>query len=170
MGGFGAAEDKSRHATTKRNYGFVRFYEKMIGDLAETYGLFLAPGGAKHGTPTIATRDVAEMIVGAALYEGTDDLLIEASGPEWLTWRQIADIIGEKTGRKIRILPLPAWLARLNQGLATPFSTPAANVFALMGFVASYQPRWESASVVRRFGLPKQWTVSDYLDANYVRK
>ena len=47
---------------------------------------------------------------------------------------------------------------------------PAANVFALMGFVASYQPRWESASVVRRFGLPKQWTVSDYLDANYVRK
>ena len=78
------------------------------------------------------------MIVAAALTEDTDDVLIEASGPEWLTWRQIADIIGEKTGRRIRIIPLPAWLARLDQALAAPFSKPAANIFALMGFVAAY--------------------------------
>ena len=170
MGGFGGAADHSHHATTGREYGFVKLYMRMIGNLVEKHGLMLAPGGAKHGTPTIATRDVAEMIVGAALYEGRDDLLIEAGGPEWLTWRQIADIIGEKTGRKIRIIPLPAWLARLNQLLAAPFSKPAANIFALMSFVASYQPRWDSAPVVRRFGLPRQMTVSDYLDANYVRK
>lgn len=170
MGGFGGAEDKSRHATTKRNYGFVRTYMKLVGSLVENYGLMLAPGGASHGTPIIATRDVAEMIVGAALYEGTDNLLIEASGPEWLTWRQIADIVGEKTGRKIKIIPLPAWLARLNQSLVTPFSRPAANIFALMGFVASYQPRWDSAPVVTRFNLPRQLTVADYIDANYVRK
>ena len=170
MGGFGGAADRSHHATTKRNYGFVKLYLRLIGGLVENHGLMIAPGGAKHGTPTIATRDVAEMIVAAALYEGTEDLLIEAGGPQWLTWRQIADIIGEKTGRKIRIIPLPAWLARLNQFLATPFSKPAANIFALMSFVASYQPRWSSAEVVRRFDLPKQLTVSDYLDANYVRK
>ena len=170
MGGFGGAADRSHHATTKREYGFVKLYMRMIGNLVEKHGLMIAPGGAQHGTPTIATRDVAEMIVGAALYEGTDDLLIEAGGPEWLTWRQIADIIGEKTGRKIRIIPLPAWLARINQVLATPFSKPAANIFALMSFVASYQPRWNSADVVRRFDLPPQLTVSDYLDANYVRK
>lgn len=170
MGGFGGAADRSAHATTKRDYGFVKLYMKMICNLSEKHGLFLAPGGASHGTPTISTRDVAEMIVGAALYEGTDNLLIEASGPEWLTWRQIADVIGEKTGRKIRIIPLPAWLARFNQWLATPFSKPAANIFALMSFVASYQPRWDSAPVVKRFGLPKQWTVSDYLDLNYLTK
>ena len=170
MGGFGGAADRSHHATTKREYGFVKLYMRIIGNLVEKHGLMIAPGGAQHGTPTIATRDVAEMIVGAALYEGTDDLLIEAGGPEWLTWRQIADIIGEKTGRKIRIIPLPAWLARMNQVLATPFSKPAANIFALMSFVASYQPRWNSADVVRRFDLPQQLTVSDYLDANYVRK
>ena len=169
MGGFGGAADHSHHATTKREYGFVKLYMKMIGGLVEKHDLMLAPGGAKHAPPTIATRDVAEMIVGAALYEGTDDLLIEAGGPQWLTWRQIADIVGEKTGRRIRIIPLPAWLARLNQVLATPFSKPAANIFALMSFVASYQPRWNSAEVVRRFNLPKQMTVSDYLDANYVR-
>ena len=170
MGGFGGAADKSQHATTKREYGFVKLYMKMIGNLVEKHGLMLAPGGAKHGTPTIATRDVAEMIVGAALYEGTDNLLIEASGPQYLTWRQIADIIGEKTGRKIRIIPLPAWLARFNQLAVTPFSRPMANIFALMSFVASFQPHWDSAPVVRRFNLPKQMSVSDYLDANYVRK
>lgn len=169
MGGFGGAADRSHHATTKREYGFVKLYMKLIGGLVERHGLMIAPGGANHGTPTIATRDVAEMIVGAALYEGSDDLLIEAGGPQWLTWRQIADIIGEKTGRKIRIIPLPAWLARLNQVLATPFSKPAANIFAIMGFVAAYQPRWSSAKVVRRFDLPPQMTVSDYLDANYAR-
>ena len=170
LGGFGGAADRSHHATTKRNYGLVKFYTNLIGNLVEKHGLFIAPGGANHGSPTIATRDVAEMIAGAALYEGSDDLLIEAGGPQYLTWRQIADVIGEKTGRKIRIIPLPAWLARLNQALATPFSKPAANIFALMGFVAAYQPRWDSADIVRRFNLPKQQTVGDYLDANYVRK
>ena len=53
----------------------------MTGDFVEKYGIFLAPGGANHGTPIIATRDVAEMMVGGALYEGTDNLLIEAGGP-----------------------------------------------------------------------------------------
>lgn len=170
MGGFGAVEDRSRHATTKRNYGFTKIYMKFIGGLVENYGLMLAPGGGDHGTPIIATRDVAEMIVGAALYEGDDNLLIEASGPEWLTWRQIADIVGMKTGRKIRIIALPAWLARLTQLLVSPFSKSAANIFALMGFVASFQPRWESEQIVKRFNLPKQMTVSDYIDANYIAR
>ena len=36
-----------------------------------------------------------------------------------------------------------------------------------MGFVANHQPRWEAPDIVERFKLPKQMTVSDYLDANY---
>ena len=170
MCGFGGAEDASHHATTKRNFGAVKFYKSLMGDLAEKHGWMIALGGAKHGTPTIATRDVAEMIVATALCDGGDDLLIEAGGPKWLTWRQIADIVGEKTGRKIRLIPLPAWVPRLVQALATPFSKPFADQFALMSFVASYQPRWSSGEVVRRFDLPRQFTVSDYIDANYVRR
>ena len=167
MGGFGAAEDRSFHATTKRNYGFARFYMALIGDLVEKHGWFIAPGGAHHGTPTISTRDVAEMIAAAAVSDGRQDILIEAGGPEWLTWREIADIIGRKTGRKISIIPLPAWLARLNQIMATPFSAPAANIFALMGFVAAHQPRWDSEDTVKRYNLPKQLTLAEYLDLNY---
>jgi len=170
MGGFRQAQDASVHATTKRKYYFAQRYMAMTGDFVEKYGLFLAPGGANRGTPIIATRDVAEMLVGGALYEGADNLLIEAGGPEWLTWGEIADIIGRKTGRKVRVLPMPAWMIAINRALAAPFSPAAENMFALMGFVARHQPRWEAPSVVARFDLPKQMTVSDYLDANYVRK
>jgi uncharacterized protein YbjT (DUF2867 family) len=168
FGGFKQAADASAHATVNRNHGFTRFWGSLTGNLAQKYGFFMAPGGASHGTPIIATRDVAEMIAGAALYPGSEDLLIEANGPEWLTWRQIADTIAAKTGRKkVRIIPMPARLAWLNQSLAKPFSPSAANIFALMGFVAEYQPHWDSAPVVKQLGLPQQWTLSDYLDHNY---
>ncbi len=85
------------------------------------------------------------MIVGAALHPGTEDVPIEASGPQRLTWRQIADTIATKTGRTIRVIPLPGWLARVNQRIAQPFSASAAGVFALLGFVAAYQPHRDSA-------------------------
>ena len=87
MSGFKQAADRSAHATTKRNFGLGKFWLAMAGNLVEKWGLLIAPGGANHGSPMIATRDVAEMLVGGALYAGTDNLLIEAGGPQWLTWR-----------------------------------------------------------------------------------
>ena len=167
MGGFKQAQDKSYHATTKREYDFARRFLNMTGDLVVKYGLFMAPGGASHGTPIVATRDVAEMMVGGMLYEGTDNLLIEAGGPQWLTWGGIAEIISHKVGRKIRVMPMPRFMALMNKAIATPFSPAAANMFALMGFVADFQPRWEAPTIVQKFNLPKQMTVSDYLDENY---
>ena len=169
--GFAQAADKSLHATTKRQYGFGKVWLGLVGNLVEKYGVLIAPGGARHGSPMIATRDVAAMLVGGALYEGKNDLLLEAGGPQWLTWREIADTIFQKTGgKRIRIIPLPAWLARLNQRLVQPFSSSAANTLALMSFVADYQPRWNSREAVETLNLPPQMTLSDYLDANYTRK
>lgn len=167
MGGFKQAEDKSYHATTKREFGFTKFYMALVGDFVVKRGWLLAPGGARHGTPMISTRDVAEMIVAGALWKGTENLLIESGGPEWLTWREIAAIIARKTGRKkIRLIPVPAWLARLNRFLIKPFSASAANIFAMMGFVAAFQPGWTSAATVQKLNLPRQLTLSDYLDLN----
>ena len=167
MGGFKQAEDKSAHATTKREFGFVKFYMGIVGDFVVKRGWMLAPGGANHGTPIITTQDVAEMMVGGALYAGTENLLIESGGPQWLTWREIAAIIAPKVGRKrLTIIPVPAWFARLNRFLIAPFSPSAANIFAMMGFVASHQPKWDSAAAIKKLNLPKQLTLSNYLDLN----
>ncbi len=170
MGGFKQAADRSAHATTGRDYGFTKLWMSLVGDLVERHGYLLAPGGTRHGTPIIATRDVAEMLVGGVLYPGSENLLIESGGPEWLTWREIADAIERKTGRRVRVLPIPSWLARMNQALVRPFSASAASIFALIGFVADFQPRWSSEDALRTLNLPKQWTVADYLDANYSKE
>ena len=167
MGGLRQAQDKSHHATTKRDYAFAQKFINISGDLVVKHRLLLAPGGARHGTPIIATSDVAEMMVGGMLYEGTDNLLIEAGGPQWLTWGEIAEIISHKVGRKIRVMPLPRFMALMLKAIVTPFSPPAANMFALIGFVADFQPRWEAPTIVEKFNLPKQMTLSDYLDENY---
>jgi len=169
MSGFEQASDYSLHATTKRNYGFAQWYMKKVGDFVVKRGWMLAPGGANHGTPTISTRDVAEMIVGGAVYEGKENLLIEAGGPEYLTWKQIAAIVAKKVGRnKIRLITVPAWMANMNKAMVKPFSHSVANIFAMMGFVAAFQPRWENKTdVINKLNLPKQLTLSDYLDINF---
>ena len=128
MGGFRQAQDASLQATTKRNYDFAQRFMAITGDFVEKYGIFLAPGGASNGTPIIATRDVAEMMVGGALYEGTGNLLIEAGGTEWLTWGEIAGLIGKKIGRKVRVVPMPGWMIAINRTLAAPFSPAAENM------------------------------------------
>lgn len=121
MGGFKQASDRSAHATVDHEYGFMKLCTSLTGYLVVNHGAFLAPGGPRQGTPMIATRGVAEMIVGAALQPATEDVLIESGGPQWLTWRQIADIIATKVGRRVRILPMPAIPARLGQSLSRPF-------------------------------------------------
>lgn len=171
MGGFKQVAARSAHATTGRSYWFTKLWTALVGNLVQKWGLFIAPGGGRHGTPMIATRDVAEMLVGGALYAGADSILVEAGGPEWLTWRQIGDLIAAKAGRKrVRLIPVPAWMGRLNQLLLRPFSAPAANVMALIGFVAAFQPHWDSAAAVRKLGLPRQTTLAEYLDQNYHRE
>lgn len=168
--GFRQAEARSAHATTKRQYGFGKMYLKMVGNLVEKYGVLIAPGGTNHGSPMIATRDVANMLVAGALYEGTDNLLIESGGPEWLTWQQIGDILAKKTGRrKLRIISMPSWMPKLNQRLVAPFSASAANTFALMSFVADFQPRWTPDVAINILKLPPLMTVTEYIDENYTR-
>ena len=60
--GFIQAQQVSLHATTKRQYGFGKWWLGVVGNLVEKHGLMIAPGGVRHGRPMIATRDVAEML------------------------------------------------------------------------------------------------------------
>ncbi|MEM6927802.1 MAG: NmrA family NAD(P)-binding protein [Myxococcota bacterium] len=153
------------HASLRRPFGFLRTWLWLAGDLAERWGLVLAPGGAQHGSPLIATRDVAELLAAAVDAPTRGAQVWEAGGPAWVTWREVATELGARTGRRMWIVPVPRRLVGLSRWVAGLVSPSVANVLGLLELVASYQPRWEGADVVREHGLRPQLTVGAYLDA-----
>ncbi|GFE65881.1 SDR family oxidoreductase [Litoreibacter roseus] len=167
MAGARQATAHHPHATTKRNYGFMKMWQGLVGNLVAKRGILLAPGVKAHGAPFVATIDVAHMMAGVVGKQASYNRTLEAGGPEWLTWGEVATLLSKKTGRPVRVVTLPAWFARLGQGMMTPVSPSAANILALVRLVASHQPRWEAPSVVEEFDLPPQTTVAEYLDRNW---
>ncbi|WP_224816533.1 SDR family oxidoreductase [Hasllibacter sp. MH4015] len=167
MAGAGQAAGRNPFATTGRSFGFVRLWQALTGNLVQRRGVMLAPGGAGHGAPFITTQDVARMLVGVIGKQKAFNRVIEAGGPEWLTWRDVADLLSRKTGRRVRIVAMPSWLAATAQLLVRPFSAPAGNVLGLVRFVATHQPRWDAPTMVEEFDLPPQVTVAQYLDTHW---
>ncbi|WP_298541884.1 NAD(P)H-binding protein [uncultured Aquimarina sp.] len=139
MGGFKQAENKDPHSTTLRSFGFMQTWKKAVGNFVKNHRLFIALGGAKHGSVFIATIDVAHMIAAAALKDGEKYMVIESGGPEWLSWGEVANQISNKMNKKkVRVINLPAGAARFFQLVMYPFSKSAANVMALTRMVATY--------------------------------
>ena len=167
MGGAKQAQARTPHATTRRPFGFQKLWQRMTGNLVAGRGLLLAPGGASHGAPFITAEDVAQMLAGMVGQQRAYDQTIEAGGPEWLSWRDVAALLAKKTGRRVRVVPVPAGVARAGQLMLRPVWPAASNVMGLVRFVASYQPRWEDPQVVRDYELPRQTTVAQYLDENW---
>ena len=130
-------------------------------------GVLLAPGGADHGAPFITTTDVARIMAGAVSHPPDADRTIEADGPEWLTWAEVAERLSAQAGRKVRCVPMPGWFAAAGQTLMRPVVPSASNVLALVRFVATHQPHWEAPPIVAEFGLPPQVTVAEYLKTNW---
>ncbi|MDJ0630980.1 MAG: NmrA family NAD(P)-binding protein [Rhodobacter sp.] len=167
MTGAANAANSDPHATTSRPYGFMRFWQRLTGNLVAERGILLAPGGANHGAPFVTVEDVAHMMAGMVGKQASYNRTIEAGGPEWLSWREVAELLSEKAGRKVRIIKMPAWFAAMGQALTRPFSPSASNVLALVKFVATYQPRWESRTIVDEFDLPAQMTVRQYIERHW---
>ncbi|MEM9840504.1 MAG: NmrA family NAD(P)-binding protein [Pseudomonadota bacterium] len=157
----------SPHATTRRPFGFMRFWQSLTGNLVAKRGILLAPGGAMKGAAFVATRDVALVLAASVGREELYNRTIEAGGPEWLTWSDVAQILSKKTGRTVRTITLPAWFARIGQQAFSPVMPSAGNVLGLVRYLATDQPRWEAPEIVRQLNLPEQITVRQYIDENW---
>ena len=168
MVGAKQAANDDPHATTGRPYGFMKFWQSLTGNLVAQRGVMIAPGGANHGSMFITTKDVAHMLAGCVLHPDANNVVWEASGPEWVTWGEIANMFSKRMeGKKVRAMPLPKQVAALSQAASGAFSASAANVLGLVRFVAAYQPRWDPQPLVRRLNLPPQTTVETYLDQHF---
>lgn len=155
------------HATTRRPYNFMRVWQSITGDLVKKHGILLAPGGSQQGSVFISTRDAAQMMAGTVGHQNAFNRIIEAGGPEWITWAEVAELLAKKIDRNVRTLPIPAWFAGIGQSIVQPIMPFAANVLALVKFVAAWQPYWDSAPIVKEFNLPQQLTVAEYIELNW---
>lgn len=167
MVGAKGAMGNDPHATTRRPFGFMQFWQSLTGDLVAKRGLMLAPGGAEHGSVFVTTEDVAHMLAGCVGHSEADNVVWEAGGPAWVTWREVATLFSAKLDKPVRVLPLSARMATFSQSLLTPFYESAANVLGLVRLVATYQPHWDSTSLVKKLDLPKQTTVAEYIEQNF---
>lgn len=155
------------HATTKRPFGFMKMWQGMVGNLVSKRRIMLAPGGKDHGSPFIATIDVAHMMAGMVGKQASYNRIIESGGPQWMTWGEVADLLSKTTGHKVRPVAMPVWFARMGQVMMQPIAPSAASILGLVRLVATHQPQWESQPIVDEFDLPKQTTVAEYLDQNW---
>ena len=164
MTGAGEAANPHPHATTSRPHGFSQTWMRLTRRLVSGTGILLAPGGAKHGAAFITTEDVAHMIAGMVGRQDAYNRVVEAGGPEWLTWGQVAELLSQKSGRRVRVMPVPSAMAAVFQTVLKPIAPSASSIMGLIRYVARHQPAWQASPVVAEFDLPRQTTMKQYLD------
>lgn len=91
-----------------------------LSHLSHTLLTHNPPGGSQQGSVFISTRDVAQMMAGTVGHQNALNRIIEAGGPEWITWAEVAELLAKKIDRNVRTLPIPAWFAGIGQSIVQP--------------------------------------------------
>ena len=80
------------------------FYTNLLGELDSLRdGVLRAPMALDHAQPWVDPRDIGEIAAARLLSEGWSGRHVQAvHGPEDLTLAQVAEIISETTGRRVR--------------------------------------------------------------------
>ena len=73
-------------------------------------GWMLDIGTGRARTNPIDERDLADIVIGAALDDGPRE--VAAGGPDIMHRREIYELVAAMVDRKVRIVGIPGWLAR----------------------------------------------------------
>ena len=112
------------------------FYMTNLFGVAETVkglGKIFAPA-ADARLSMIDPRDVAAVAAAALVTDRYDGQVLQLSGPEAITYRRVAEVLSEVTGRQVDFIPVPDEVARQN-------------------LIANGVPEWFADQVVILFGL-----------------
>ncbi len=122
------------------NYTILRpnsFHQNMLWQaelIAATDTFYLPVGDAAQST--IDVRDIAAITARVLLEDGHDNQAYDLTGPEGLTFHQVAEIIGEERGKPVTFVPIPreaAEQAMLEQGMPEWSAQALAEIQALFG-------------------------------------
>ena len=102
------------------------------------------------GTRSSRSSDAARACVAAAVHDGPAPTApLEVTGPQVLTWRDVADLYAEVLDRRVRVLSTPAVVYGTAARLLAPIAQVASRTMALNRFIACT----ESASLAPGGGL-----------------
>jgi NADH dehydrogenase len=88
------------------------FFNRFAG-LAQIFPLLPLIGGGRTRFQPVYVQDVAEAVLRALEDAATEGHIYELGGPRVYTFKELLDILAKETGRHVRYLPLPFWLASL---------------------------------------------------------
>ena len=81
------------------------------------FPLFAMPGSGRYRVQPITLHDTGEIIAEAAL--ASDNMTIDAAGPEILTFQELVSRIAGAMGRRARVVHVPPWLALALLGMVS---------------------------------------------------
>lgn len=86
------------------------FFNRFAG-MAQILPLLPLIGGGCTRFQPVYVNDVAEAVLRALEDAATEGHVYELGGPRVYTFRELLDLLAKETGRRVRYLPLPFWLA-----------------------------------------------------------
>ncbi len=123
--------------TLSRDFWFTRAFRKATGHLTEGRGMLTVSGSPDVRLSFIAIRDVAALLLAAAVHPAARNRILEVGGPEALSWQEVATIYGRILGRDVKVSASSPKLFAALRTVLTPLSPAAGNIMALQAGVAN---------------------------------
>lgn len=99
-----ALTDSGLDYTILRPHGFMQTFTLFSWDAIQKAGVLSYPGGS--GTiPLVDVRDVAKAAVKALTQKGFEKKAFDLTGPEMLSFYQVAEILSRVLGKRVTYLP-----------------------------------------------------------------
>ena len=127
-----AVEDSGVPWTFLRPAGFMQMMAGFYAATIPAQGMFFMPCGDAP-VCKVDTRDVAAVAVGALLDDGWEGQALTPTGPEALTYHQLAALMAEASGRPVTYVDVPEEAARAGleqMGVPEPMLTAFMELFA----------------------------------------
>lgn len=123
-----------------------------------TKGKMIVYGKGENPVPYVAVDDVAEVVVRLALEEDPPQE-IEFGGPEAHTRNEIAKLIQDAAGRRLRVLHIPRSILRMGSRALAPFKQELASVMGIALEADTVPRRWD-ATPLRQLGIDPRPTTA----------
>jgi len=131
-------------------FGVEDILVNNIAWFARHFPFFAIPGSGKYQIQPIFVEDIADLVVNAARRE--DNLVLDAVGPEILTFEDLVRLISIAVGRKTRLIHVPPSVALVMLRLINPFVGDVILTRAEMeGLMANLLVSKQSATGQTRF-------------------